>query len=147
MYKIIPNSLKLILSLHAGESFTAPNVTGIVAMSDSITFLWEQDFEIDTYEIQYNFVIKECQGDITEFWNVTINGSLRNFTLENSTDTPVEEDSIYTIYLTAKTSDGRGETSILSDIITERAGVIKIIMHFNNKLFLIFLDNNLFYIL
>ena len=104
-------------------------------MSDSITFLWKQDFEIDTYEIQYNFAIKECQGDNTEFWNVTINGSLRNFTLENSTDTPVEEDSIYTIYLTAKTSDGRSETSILSDIITERAGVIKIIMHFNKKKF------------
>ena len=95
LYTIIANSLKSILSLHAGESFTAPNVTGIEALSDSITFLWERDFEIDTYEIWYNFTIIECQSDIiTEFWNVTINGSLWNFTLENGTDTLASTSSI-----------------------------------------------------
>ena len=41
-----------------------------------------------------------------------IEGSLRNYTLENSTATPVEENSTYTIFLSAINSNGASDTSI-----------------------------------
>ena len=90
----------------------APTIIDISSESTSITITWEQDLSSDVlwYEIQYNFSIRECQDNIWNAWNVIINdGSLRNYTLVNSTDTPVEEDSDYFIMLTAVNSDGKSE--------------------------------------
>ena len=62
------------------------------------------------YELEYNFTIRECQDNSGNVWNVRINdGSLRSYTLANSTDTPVEEDSDYFIMFTAVNSDGKSE--------------------------------------
>ena len=75
------------------------------------------------YEIQYNFTIRECQESSEIFWNITINNSsLRNYTLVNSTDTPVEEDSDYFIMLTAVNSDGKNEPTTI-ETTTLAAGI------------------------
>lgn len=63
------------------------------------------------YELQYNFTIRGCENYTGE-GNVVINGSLRSYTLENSSETPVEEDGVYSIIIIAVNADGRSEASI-----------------------------------
>ena len=66
--------------------------------------------DVLSYEIKYNFTIRECSVSSGNVWNVTINdGSLRNYALVNSTDTPVEEDSDYFLMFSAVNSDGKSE--------------------------------------
>ena len=74
------------------------------------------------YELQYNFTIRACENYTGE-GNKVIN---RSFTLENTSETPVEEDSIYTdsiysILLIAVNLDGRSEASV-PEISTQRDG-------------------------
>ena len=105
-----------------------PTITDISPESSSITITWEQDLSSDVlwYEIQYNFTIRECLDNTWNawnIWNVTINnGSLRNYTLVNSTVTPVEEDSDYFIMLTAVNSDGKSEPTVI-ETSTSAAGM------------------------
>ena len=63
------------------------------------------------YELRYNFTIRECENYTGE-GNKMINSSFRSFTLENNSETPVEEDSVYSIFLIAMNSDGRSEASV-----------------------------------
>ena len=103
----------------------APTIIDISSESSSITITWEQDLSSDVlwYEIQYNFTIRECPGNSRNVWNVTINdSSLRSYTLANSTDTPVEEDSDYFIMLTAVNSDGKSEPIVI-ETSTLAAGI------------------------
>lgn len=76
--------------------------------------------DILEYELQYNFTIRECNN---EGWAVTmtVNSSLRQYTITNSTETPVEEDSVYNITVQAVNSDWKSEASI-SMITTPGAG-------------------------
>ena len=102
-----------------------PTINEVSSESTSITITWEQDLSSDVfgYEIQYNFTIRECQDDSRNVWNVIISdGSLRNYTLVNSTDTPVEEDSDYFIMFTALNSDGKSEP-VAIEIDTLAAGI------------------------
>ena len=60
---------------------------------------------MDRYEINYHYFIEECEleGGIS-YPPVTVsvhNGTLRRHTLNDSTSTPVEEDSWFQITLTA----------------------------------------------
>ena len=89
-----------------------PTIIKISSESTSITITWEQDLFSDVlgYEIQYNFTIRKCPGNSWNVWNVTISdSSLRNYTLVNSTVTPVEEDSDYFIMFSAVNSNGKSE--------------------------------------
>jgi hypothetical protein len=52
-----------------------------------------------------------------------INGHLSNYTLRNSSETPVEEDSVYSIYLVAVNSDGRSEANV-TEISTLKDGIL-----------------------
>ena len=101
-----------------------PVITNISAGTTSITVTWEQNLSsaVFWYELQYNFTIRECESNIGNVGMDVVNGSLRSYTLKKGTETPVEEDSIYTILLTAMNSDGASDTSI-SEISTLRAGM------------------------
>lgn len=91
-----------------------PVITNVTASSTSITVTWDQNISSDViwYELQYNFTIRECEIRSNNVEIGIIDGSLRNYTLENSTATPVEEDSAYTIFLSAINFDGTSGTSI-----------------------------------
>ena len=102
-----------------------PVITNVSAYSNSITITWEQDLSSDLfwYELQYNFTIIECNSENnTREWTDTINSSFRSYTLRNSSETPVEEDGVYSIFLIAVNSDGRSEASI-PEILTLEDGM------------------------
>lgn len=92
--------------------------------STSITITWEQDLHSDVhqYELRYTFTIKECQNNNGEVWNVTIDGYKRNYTITDSSITPVEEDSDYTISFTAVNSVGKSE-ALTIETTTEETGL------------------------
>ena len=98
-----------------------PVITNVSASSNSITITWNQDSSSDvfSYELRYNFTIRGCENYTGEGSKV-INGSLRSYTLRNSSETLVEEDSVYNILLIAMNSDGNSEANI-SDITTQGA--------------------------
>ena len=107
-----------------------PVITNVSVYSTSITFNWEQDLSSDVfyYELQYNFTIRECysEGNTKEWIYVIIdNSSLSSYTLENSSESPVEEDSVYSIILIAVNSDGVSE-AIVTKISTQGAGMLTI---------------------
>ena len=107
-----------------------PVITNVSASSTSITINWNQNLSSDVfwYELRYNFTIKECYSEnIVNTWSNEwidiINGSLTSYTLTNSSETPIEEDSAYDIFLTAVNSDGRSEAST-TEISTLGAGML-----------------------
>ena len=53
---------------------------------------------MDSYMLYYEYTVRQCSGNEGLFQPVTTrisDGSLREYTVENSSDTPVEEDSEY----------------------------------------------------
>ena len=98
----------------------------------SITLTWEQPEgagAVDRYEIIYDRTIDECGGGIGSFPTVTVvldDGSLRSYTLTNTSSTPVEEDSMYFITLRAVNDVTRSDTTMAfpSPVITADAGLL-----------------------
>ena len=104
-----------------------PMITDVSSSSTSFTITWEQDDPfsdvVTSYELYYNFSIRECPDDINSGWSVTINdSSLRSFTVTNSTETPVEEDGVYNISLTAVNLAGSSFTQEFTYLTTPGAG-------------------------
>ena len=97
----------------------------------SITLIWEQPEgadAVDGYEISYDRVVIEC-GDVGNFRTVTVilnSGSLRSYTLTNSSSTPVEEDTRHFITLRAVNSVTRSDATMASPypITTADAGLM-----------------------
>ena len=115
----IPFSVLQVLS-----SFTAPlpAPTNLMAigMTTSIRLTWEQpEGSVDSYVLTYQFTVNQCSGNESIFppvQAIITDGSLREYTIENSSDTPVEEDSMYSsITLRAM---NRVDTSELSNSAT-----------------------------
>ena len=82
---------------------------------------------MDSYEIIYDRIVNECSGNIGSFPTVTVildNGSLRSYTLVNSSSTPVEEDSRYFVTLRAVNSVTRSDTTMAFPITTADAGLL-----------------------
>ena len=98
----------------------------------SITLIWEQPEgadAVDGYEISYDRIINECGGGIGSFATVTVmlnSGSLRSYTLTNSSSTPVEEDSRHFITLRAVNSVTRSDSTMAFPypVITGDAGLV-----------------------
>ena len=64
------------------------------------------------YELEYVIDINHCQDDDMSQTVMFFNISPRhNYTLTNSTETPVEENSTYTIHLKAVNSDGQNTSN------------------------------------
>ena len=94
---------------------------------------------MDTYEINNDRIVNQCSDDIGSFLTVTVildNGSLRSYTLTNSSSTPVEEDSRYFITLKAVNSVMRSDTIIAfpSPITTADEGLLVIVLTVANIL-------------
>ena len=116
--------LSYYLNVHVVDLPVVPEITNVSVSSNSITISWDQDSytEVFWYELSYNFTIKGCENYTGE-GTIVINGSLRSYTLMNSSETPVEENSVYSIIITAVNSDGESEPNI-TDISTPGAGVL-----------------------
>ena len=95
-------------------------------MTTSILLTWDQqEGSVDSYILDYEFSINECSGNEGTFPPVrkTIrDGSLRMYTVVNSADTPIEEDSMYYITLRAINSVDTSETSNIARVNTAIAG-------------------------
>ena len=103
-----------------------PTITDVSSSSStSFTLSWEQDPSGDvatSYKLYYNFIIRECPDKTNSGWNVKINNnSHRSFTVMNSTETPVEEDSVYNISIAAVNLAGR-KISEFKNLTTQGAG-------------------------
>ena len=96
----------------------------------SISLTWDQPQgaeAVEGYEINYNYQISECvrEGNLVPIPPFLIslnNGSLRSYTIMNSPTTPVEEDSSYTITITAVNSVWRSGPSNTVSTTTAQAG-------------------------
>ena len=74
------------------------------AMTNSILLTWDLPLEglnaVDSYELYYEYAINQCSGNESMIQPVAAtiaDGTLRSFTIENSSSTPVEEDSVYSV--------------------------------------------------
>ena len=99
-----------------------------LATSISLTWAHPQGGEaVDGYEITYTFQINECvrEGNtapVSPTMVILNNGPQRSYTIMNSSDTLVEEDSDYTITITAVNSVGRSAPSNIASTSTAQAG-------------------------
>ena len=98
-----------IIAFTVLASLPAPINLSASAEATSISLTWEQPPHFDgveSYEITYNYTVHECKAGSDQDFStvnvhVTLSGFLQNYTILNSTATPVEEDSTYSISLTA----------------------------------------------
>ena len=93
---------------------------------NSIIITWSQPEgeQILNYEMAYLYVVRECNNVFPRYTTLDqglIDGSARQYTLANSVDTPVEEFSNYTIYLTAVSARGRSHQSLVT-ATTQQSG-------------------------
>ena len=105
------------------------------ATATSITLTWEQPEganAVDKYEINYQYIVEECEmeGGRT-FPSVTVpvsDGTLRRYTVNNSASTPVEEDTMFRIILTAVNSVIRSGPSQPAMTTTAQAGIYTVVL-------------------
>ena len=110
------------------------NLRAVATTATSIALTWEQPEgadAVDRYDINYRYVIEECEseGGRPSLPPVTVSvtdGTLRRYTLNNSATTPVEEDSLFRITLTAINSVIRSVPSQLAITTTAEAGTCSI---------------------
>ena len=124
------------MCLLLSSSFAAPLppptnlIVAVQSLATSITLTWDQPLgaeAVEGFEINYSYVILECirDGDNTPFPPVTLtlnDGSQRSYTIMNSTRTPVDEDSQYTITMRAVNSVGMSAHSNTAYTTTREAG-------------------------
>ena len=107
----------IIIAFTVLASLPAPINLSASAEATSISLTWEQPPNVngvESYEITYNYTVHECKAGSDQHFstvNVTLPGFLRSYTILNSTATPVEEDSTYTISLVAANNWSTGERS------------------------------------
>ena len=93
----------------------------------SIGLTWDQPLGADAvngFEITYTYVVNECSSTLP-FPPVTVTlntGSLRGYTITNSSLSPVEEDSVFTISVTAVNSVTESNPSNTATTTTAQAG-------------------------
>ena len=118
------------------DSITGPLPAPTMLMTSSptptsITLTWEQPEGADAvegYEINYMYSIMQCVGEVEgDFPAISVmlnDGSLRSYTITNTSSTLVQEDSTYTITLRAVNSVTRSNTieSFPNSVITGVAG-------------------------
>ena len=97
----------------------------------SISLNWAQPegaHAVDRYEISYSFVVAECVRDGVTTTDPTVTvilneGFRRSYTISNSSATPVEEDSQYTISLRATNAIATSEKVSINMTSTLTAGL------------------------
>ena len=107
--------LLIVHNIHAVDFPAKPNITKVSSTSTSINITWTQNLTSDanSFEIEYNFTISQCPdlGVLNGSLRID-NSSVRHYTLLNSSATPVEEDSNYTISLRAVNMAGNSEAAV-----------------------------------
>ena len=87
---------------------------------------------MDRYEINYRYFVEECDlegGRVYPPVTVSVSdGTLRRYTLNNSASTPVEEDSVFRITLTAVNHVTRSVPSQPAMTTTAEAGTCSIFL-------------------
>ena len=127
------HTLNVYLTLNSSCTAPLPPPTNLMvtqSLATSITLTWDQPLGVEAvnrYEINYSFVVRECvrDNDNRPFQPVkvmSIDGSQRSYTIMNSSDTPVEEDSDYTISIRAVNSLGMSAQSNNATTTTASAG-------------------------
>ena len=87
----------------------------------TITLSWTQSATVDRYTVSYTYTIRRCGSGPASGSEEISNGNARSFTL-----TDLEEDSDYTITLTAIMISADGQLQITSNQIsatTDTAGI------------------------
>ena len=64
---------------------------------------------VTRYEINYSYTANSCQSQPIPNVIVNVSGTVRSHKLLNTSETPIEEDSIYTISITAINPAGRSQ--------------------------------------
>ena len=96
-----------------------PNLMDATSGSTTITLSWTQSATVDRYTVSYTYTIRRCGSGPASGSEEISDGNARNFTL-----TDLEEDSDYTITLTAISADGQLQiTSNLIFTTTDTAGI------------------------
>ena len=102
-----------------------PDKFGATTTSRSITLSWTQPYMeefVQGYEIAYTYSVRGC-SEVSPQVTVLINGSsVRSHTLLSSPQTPVEEDSVYNIFLAAINTAGIQSSKVLATAMTSQAG-------------------------
>lgn len=102
--------------MHVCQVGAPSQLTGVAADPETttITVTWNQNQAdvVDSYEIVYSYRVNVYHGPEPCFTSSNINvmvidSTVSQYMLSNSTRTPIEEDSNYTISLTAINSAGR----------------------------------------
>ena len=102
---------------------SSPVITNYSFESNSIAIYWEQDDLAQSYKIQYNFTIRECADKMTRLVTSHELMNRNNYTIHNSADIPVEEDSDYNISLIAVNSNVNSPAATIIGT-TKQAGII-----------------------
>ena len=100
------------------------NLMATITSATSIALSWEYQGgpEVDSFEINYIYIISECTTRSPPVMISVSNSSQRSYTIVNGPDTPVEEDSEYSITLSAINSAGRNSANVR--VATPEAGMI-----------------------
>ena len=116
-----------------------PPPTNLVVSSlsaTSISLTWDQPLgadAVDGFMITYTYEVNECRDENPKpFPPVTVtlnNGSLRGYTITNSSLSPVEEDSVFTISVTAVNSVTESNPSNTATTTTAQAGKCFLCLH------------------
>ena len=96
-----------------------------------ITWIQPEGEQIVNYEMAYLYVVRNCSNDeiLPQYRTLDrrlIDGSAMQYILANSTLTPVEEYSDYTIYLTAVSARGRSSQSTTTTATTQQSGKLTV---------------------
>ncbi len=93
---------------------TPSDLTVTMATATSITITWTQssDIFIDRYEVSYMYTIRRCSASPGQDMN-TLSGSARSYNLMS-----LNEDSTYTINVTAINDEGSMSSTITADTST-----------------------------
>ena len=95
-----------------------------VTTAISIALAWEYPGgpDVDSFEINYVYIINECALRSPPVSISIANSSQRSYTIVNGPNTPVEEDSEYSITLTAINIVGRSSVNV--QVTTPEAGIL-----------------------
>lgn len=78
----------------------------------------------DEFIINYSFTINECDdGGMQQVTITGVGGSSRSYTISDSSTTPVEEDSQYTITVSTISNGTASEPSTSAPVTTPGAGM------------------------
>ncbi len=88
------------------------DVTMVTATSITITWMRSSDIFIDRYEVSYMYTIRRCSASPGQGMN-TLSGSARSYDL-----TSLNEDSTYTITVTAINDQGPNSSTITANTST-----------------------------